>query len=257
MMPIKYTLIRALSVITFYLISLGSFAQITSGNNEAPEKKEKEEKTKVKLDRDSLSGTNYYVTGMSMWSYRSFEDLTPFKSLSERDNETPGFGHGISAGVVLPLSDHFALDLGASYWGHSENYTFSDSLSDSTYSYKRRYLQLGVPIRIRATYGETLQGFVFAGVTPLNILQIRYDAEYRDSFGERSDLDEVTIKNDFASFNLMAGVGAGINYNLKIIGFTLSLEYRRHLLNSYDTNEIRVDHRMYGVALNYGMYLRF
>ena len=192
-----------------------------------------------------------------MWSYRTFEDQTPFKSLQARNDETSGAGHGISAGLVLPLSDFLSLDLGVSYWGHSEKYTYSDSLTDSTYTYKRRYLQVGVPLRIRASYGEKVEGFLYAGLTPLNILQMRFDAEYRDSLGQRFDPEELTIKNDFAPFNLMVSIGAGVNYNFKRTGMTLSVEYRRNMLNSYDPNELRVDHRMFGIAVHYGMYLRF
>ncbi len=259
-MSIKDNLIQKLRPVFLIflcgIISSTAMAQITSGDNE-PKKKEKKEKTKYEFNEDSLSGTNYYLTGLTMWSYRTYEDQSVFGVLGEREKEFPAATGGLTIGLILPLSKYLSLDLGISYWGHGEKYAYQDSLSDSTYNYKRRYLQIGVPFRFRATYGEKLQGFMFAGVTLLNILQIRYDADYTNSLGIIGDPDEEIIKNDFAPFNIMAGIGAGINYNMKFIGLTLSAEYRRNLLNSYDTNELPVDHRMFGVAFNYGIYLRF
>ena len=244
------------------LIHSVSWGQITSGENipkEEKKRKEKElkEKEKKNAEKDSLSGTDYYITGTGMWTYRDFEDQSVYGIYDERNNETSAYAAGVTLGLVLPLSKHFSMDIGVTYFGHGEKYAFQDETTDSTFSYKRRYLQVGVPLKLRYTYGEKLQGFAFAGLTPLNILQIRYDAEYNTPDGVFSDLDEETIKNDFAQFNLMATGGLGIRYNLDLIGFTLSAEYRRHLLNTYDFNSIPLDHRMFGIGINAGIFLRF
>jgi hypothetical protein len=260
-MSIKYTLIQYLRPLLFlFVLSVccGTLrAQISSGDKDAPKKKEKKEKVKTEWNEDSLTGTNYYITGLTMWSYRQFEDQSVYGTYSEREKETGAATGGLSIGVVLPLANYLSLDIGFSYWGHGEKYAFQDSLSDSAYSYKRRYLQLGIPLRFRATFGDRFQSFLYGGVTPLNIVQMRYDDAWTDMNGGKHDIDEIKIKNDFAPFNIMVAIGAGLNYNLRYIGLTFSAEYRRNMLNSYDTNAIRVDHRMYGIAFNYGIYLRF
>ena len=238
------------------------FCQIQSGTNEPVEKKdkkkEKKEKVKTEFNEDSLSGINYYFTGLGMWTYRNFEDQSVYGVYKTRVDEKPTYRGGMNLGVIVPLNDFVSMDIGVTYFGTGEKYGYKDSLGgDSTYNYVRRYLQLGVPLRLRFTTGKKFQGFMYAGLTPLNVMQIRYDANYTTSKGEFIDPDEQKIKNDFSTFNLMVSMGAGVRYNIKYIGFTYSVEYRRNLLNTYEKVSIPLDHHIFAIGMNLGMYLRF
>ena len=97
---------------------------------------------------------------------------------------------------------------------------------------------------------------MYTGVTPINILQIRLDADYTTEEGSFIDLPEQKIKNDFSSFNVLWTIGAGVRYNFKYFGISYSAEYRRHLMNTYDTNELNVRHHMFGIGMNLGIYVR-
>lgn len=255
-----YCRIKVLLIALLFVFSTGSVAQITTGDNQPKEKKEKvakPEKVKTEWNEDSLSGTNFYVNGIGMWSARNFEDLTASGKWGERINEKSTYRGGFDAGIVVPFSDFISMDLGLSYFAGGESYAFQDSLTDSTYSYLRRYLQVGVPIKLRITFGQKIQPYLFAGLTPLNILQIRYDADYTSELGKFTDLDEQKIRNDFNSFNVMATGGVGVRYNFKYVGINYAVQYQRHLMNTYDQNKVNVNHKMYGVAMRLGIYARF
>jgi hypothetical protein len=143
------------------------------------------------------------------------------------------------------------------YFTHGEQYNYQDPLTDSTFFYSNAYHQLGIPLKLRYTYGNKLQVFGFAGITPLNILRIQYKNSYRTAEGSEIEVPTKTIKNDFTAFNLMASAGVGITYYLKQFGFTLYPEYRRHLMNTYSEDTFKRKHFMYGFALNAGFSVRF
>lgn len=241
-----------------------SFAQITNGNvnpEETVDTTKKVKPPKVKKDttfsEDSLTGTNFYITGLFQYSHRTFEDGSSFEFYKDWENQTSGYNSGVNVGLIMEMSKYFHLDIGVSYFGNSEHYTYQDSLTDSSYTYKNTYMQAAVPVRLRFVYGEKLQFFAFAGLAPLNILNIRYQSSYltADSISVERELD--VQKDGFTAFNLMFTGGVGITYNVKSIGFTIYPEVRRNLLNTYANKTLPMTHKLYGIGINAGLVLRF
>lgn len=262
---IFFSMVRFLSLLLLFVliqssVSIG-FTQITSGNVNPQEKKEenkKEKKEKPASEPDSLTGTNFYLSGLFQYSYRSFEDNSPTKDYyTEWQQHTSAYNGGVSGGIIMELSKLIHLDIGLSYFGHGENYAFTDSLTDSTYAYKNTYRQIAIPLRLRVVYGDKLQVYGFAGVAPLNILNIKYESNYTTENGIQVEREDEIKTDGFSTFNLMFTAGFGLNYNLNRIGFFVAPEYRRHLLNTYADKIISMDHRMYSVGVNAGMILKF
>lgn len=253
------------SMIKIFTLTFGLFltssvsAQIVSGNNPNPEteKQEKKKREKREWDRDSLSGTTYYLTGLYNYSYRSFEDRSVFGSYATWEDQTPGHTGGFNFGVLMPLNPSLQLDLGIGYFGHKENYAYDHPTSDSTYQYSNNYMQLAIPLRLRYVVGNKFQFFAFGGMTGINLLNIRFNESYTTNSGLSVISETELIKEKLSIFNVMASAGAGITYNLDWVGFTLFPEFRYHLINSYDPKSKPIDHKMWGVGLNAGLTLRF
>jgi hypothetical protein len=207
------------------------------------------------FERDSLSGTTYYLTGMVQRSYRDFEDQSVYDVHANAIDETAMITGGTTLGIVMPLGGNFGLDAGITYFGHGEAYNYSHPSNDSTFNYTNVYMQVGIPLKLRYTYGEDFQIFGYAGVAPLNILNIRRKFEYADSTGVRVN-GLTLIKDGFTTINFMASAGLGVNYYINHFGFTLSAEYRRHLGNTYSEDTFKRVHKMYGIGLNFGFQLR-
>lgn len=257
---LKVRLGNILCVLIVSVVLKSGYAQISDGNvkkeESTKEKKEKKEKTQPE-ERDSLTGTNFYLSGFYQYAYRSFEDQSPYGFYSEWENQTHDFNGGFNFGLIMELNKYFHLDIGLSYFGHGENYTFNDSLTDSTYTYRNVYRQVAIPLRARFVYGDKFQIIAFAGLAPLNILSIKNTSNYNTEEGVFVERDTEIEKDGFAQFNLMLSTGIGFVYNTKYIGFTVYPEYRRHLLNVYSTKTISMDYKMFGFALNAGLILRF
>ncbi|MFT5819484.1 MAG: hypothetical protein ACI8ZM_000708 [Crocinitomix sp.] len=263
-MRIKYSLNQTLIGKFFFAFlmccGLNGVAQI-SGGEVKPDKDKKDKKEKPKYDRpaferDSLSGTTYYLTGMVQRSYRHFEDQSVYDVHAKLNDEIPMITGGTTLGIVMPLGGNFALDAGITYFGHGEAYEYSHPTSDSTFNYRNVYMQIGIPLKLRYTYGEDLQVFGYAGIAPLNILNIRNTFDYSDSLGERVN-GLTLIKDGFTTINFMVSAGLGMNYYVNHVGFTLSAEYRRHLGNTYSGDTFKRVHKMHGVGLNFGVLFRF
>ena len=241
-----------------------SHAQITGGEmvdkkKDGKDKKEKSERL-PKVDtfnRDSLSGTVYHVSGFMQYSYRVFEDQSVYGVHADKVNEVPMYSTGgINLGILMPISAHWSVDAGVTFFGHGEAYNYSAPDSDSTFNYTNVYMQVGVPLSLRYTYGDDFQFFGFAGITPINILSRRYDVNYRVADGEPFDLPLASIKDDFTQINVMATAGIGVNYYFKTMGMFLSTEYRRHLGNTYSEDTFKRTHNMFGIGLRFGLNFR-
>ena len=256
--------LKVLFIIFFAIFCPTSFSQITNGNVNPEEtadttKKVKTDKVKVEkvFSKDSLTGTNLYITGLFQYAFRTFEDESSNGFYKEWENQTSGYNSCVNIGLIMELSKHFHLDIGISYFGNSEHNTYQDSLTDSSYTYKNTYMQAAVPLRLRFVYGEKLQFFAFAGIAPLNILNIRYQSSYTtaDSIAVTRELD--IQKDGFASFNLMFTGGFGICYNVRSVGFMIYPEIRRHLINTYSNKTLPMTHKMYGIGVNAGLVFHF
>lgn len=257
---------RFFSVLVLFLLILISgsdaFCQITSGTINPDEKKENRKDEKKDAESisgsDSLTGTNFYISGLFQYAYRSFEDNSPTGTYyADWERQTAAFSGGANAGILIELTDFIQLDLGVSYFGHGENYTYADSLTDSTYSYRNNYVQFALPMRLRMVYGDKIQLYAFAGIAPLNILKIRYKSDYKTEAGKIVERETENITTGFTTFNVMFSAGFGVIYNLNRVGFFLAPEYRRNLINTYGDKIISMDHKMFGYGINAGMILKF
>ena len=247
-----------LTVILLLLITFSASAQIVSGevgNDDA--KKEKKKKEKKEFDRDSLSGTTYYLTGLYNLGHRSFTDRSVYGAYDSWNDQTPGHSGGLSLGVLIDLNNHLTLDMGFSYFGHKENYNYIHEGNDSSYFFSNTYMQIGIPIKLRYSYGSKFQIFGFGGLTPSNLLNVRFNEAFTTASGLYNVSETEIIKEKLSIFNVMATAGFGLTYNLDWIGFTLYPEFRYNLLNTYNPKAKPIDHNMYGLGINAGMTLRF
>tara|TARA_B110000037_G_scaffold101356_2_gene118219 strand:- start:4740 stop:5531 length:792 start_codon:yes stop_codon:yes gene_type:complete len=262
-MKIKYslnhTLISQILIAFLMCCGINGYGQISGGDVKPDkEKKEKQDKTvreRPAFEKDSLTGTTYYLTGMVQRSYRLFEDQSVYNVHAALNDEVPMITGGTTLGIVIPLGGNFALDAGVTYFGHGEAYNYSDSNTDSINNYKHVFMQVGIPLKLRYTYGEDLQVFGYAGIAPLNILNIRNTYEYADSLGTRVNGLNL-IKEGFTTFNFMASGGIGMNYFINHFGFTVTAEYRRHLGNTFSEDTFKRVHKMYGIGINVGIQVR-
>lgn len=239
-----------------------SMAQIVTGeeNKEEEKKEEKEKKEKPPkepVNRDSLSGTTYYLTGLFEYGHRRFQDNSLGQSYSHLNELTPDYTGGFSLGVIFPIKMDFSLDIGFSFFGHKEQFNYADPDSDSTYHYSNNYMQIAMPIKLRYTYGEKLQIFGFAGLTPVNVLNIRFREDFNRVEGGFVERDVEVIKNAKLNiFNLIGNVGFGFTYNFDWVGITIYPEYRHYFMNTYN-DQLPYDHKMYALGVNAGFTLRF
>ncbi len=244
---------------------LNTVAQISGGGIKTTKTKEKKDKKKNKettnkvkepFNADSLSGSIFYIHGFAQRSFREFEDQSPFNMFEQQNDEIPLITGGTNVGIILPLYKNLSLDIGITYFGHGEALNFEDELSDSTFSYRNVYTQVGVPLKIRYNTEGDFQFFGFAGITPLNILSTRFKSEFTRVSGLLIEQPVEVSREGFTTFNAMASIGAGINYYYHELGFTIYPEYRRHLFNTFGEDTFQRSHKMFGFALNFGINFR-
>src|SRR5690606_34531142 len=190
-MTIKYrtsqsSWMKMLMLFMMFTVVSTSQAQIVSGEEQNDDKKKEEKKDRApreKMNRDSLSGTTYYLTGLFEYGHRRFEDRSIAQSYGEWNELTPDYTGGVSFGLFLPVAKSLDLDLGFSFFGHKEQFNYAHPDSDSTFFYSNNYMQIGIPVKLRYTYGKKFQIFGFAGATLTNILNIRYNESYTRADG--------------------------------------------------------------------------
>jgi hypothetical protein len=262
-MRIKYKLntnFRKILSLTILCLSISSgHAQISGGEIRSDEKQKKEKKSLVDEDFnvDSLNGNIFYVSSLIQHSFRSFEDQSVYNQYALLSDETPMIRAGVDVGIIMPLVKKISLSAGLTYFFHGEQYAYDDPTNDSTYQYSRVYSQAGIPLKLRFTHGDNLQVTGYLGLTPLNILNFKYTSQSNSAEGVFVDHGSVVVSEGFTPFNVMASAGIGLNYYINHFGFSLSTEYRRHLMNTYSENTFKRTHFMYGVGLNLGFQWRF
>ena len=239
--------------LSFFLVSTWSFSQIM--NEEGETVKKKKEK-KVKAPKcDTCDYSLFYINFSSQRSFRSFEDNSVYSTYSDWEQQSPDFNFGVNGGLMMDLGANLQLDIGASYFGHGERYKYEDT--DSLYSFRNRYMQLAIPIRLKYVFGEDIQFYAGLGGMPSNILNIRFTESYRLPGSEDViEVEPVKLNNDFNSFNFYLLGAAGMNYYLKYVGFHLGFEYRHALTNTYANTTTFIDHRMNAFVLNAGLILK-
>ena len=264
-MTFKYSLNQRVFFQIFFLVlgftHFSATAQISGGeikpDKEKREKGDKSPRIKQPFMMDSIPATYIYVEALGQYTFRSFEDLSVYSIYKQEVDEKPIYTTGYSLGLVMPLLKGFAIDAGLTFFGTGESYAFAATDSDSAFNYKKVYQQAGIPFKLRYTVGNRLQFYGFAGLTPLNILAIRYTSDYSTADGSSVDLGLMSKKDEFTTFNLMVSGGIGLNYLFNSWGFHINAEYRKHLLNTYSESTFKRNHFMYGIGLNVGVQMKF
>jgi hypothetical protein len=252
----KYILLTAIFLITTFF----SGAQITNPNTTNPDDVEAEVKKKKKfkskkVKNDSIAKSTFYLTAGYVNSFRQFEDKSPFGSYSERITETPINTYGVGFGTYINLAKNLDLELGVSYVLQGEQYNYSDSLTDSTFHYTKRYRHFGIPLRLKYNFGKNnLKAFVYGGIIPSSILSYKYESNYTSAEGKTNENDTESKTNTLASFNVTTSVGFGITYELNNIGFMVMPEYRYNLLNTFDGDFIK--HNLWSWGVNFGLIFK-
>lgn len=255
LIPLGIILKSSLLFVFILTLNMGN-AQIVSGDGDEIKETDKKVK-KEKVNRDSLTGTTYYLTGLYTFAYRRFTDNSVYSSYTNLEDQRPDHSGGATLGLLMPLTKSISLDIGFTYFGHKEKYNYIHPTTDSTYFFSNAYMQIGVPVKLRYTYGEKFQVFGFLGVTPVNLLNVRFKESYTTQAGNDVDNEVVLIKNKLSTFNVMATAGFGVTYNTDWIGFTLYPEFRQHLMNTYNLKASPFGHIQYALGVNLGMTLRF
>jgi len=250
----KYILLTAIFLTSSFFLS----AQISNPNATTPDEAKVEKKKKKKINtvkNDTIDKSTYYLSVAYINSFRKFEDVSPFGSFSKRKTETPINTYGVGFGTYIDLVKSLELELGVSYVLQGEQYDFSDSLSDSTFHYTKRYRHFGIPLRLKYNFGgNDLKGFVYGGVIPSSILSYRYESDYSTADGKTNDNDTKSLSNTLAAFNLTTSVGFGVSYQLNNVGFMVVPEFRYNLLNTFDG--VFVEHNLWSWGVNFGITLK-
>ncbi len=232
--------------------------QSTPKKTEENTKKEKESKPKTKYKSNYT--TAYFSIGYFN-TFRQFEDQTPYKALYRWETHTPTQNLGFNLGVYIPLSNHFDLDIGVNYLPFGEEYSFKDSLSDSTFNYINKYQQIGIPIKLKYTFINAnptdlgFKPFISVGIVPSNILSIRYFSNYKTKDGTEVINDVKKVTKDLNNFVFSTTASIGFTYKTQKIGFTLQPEFRYNISNSY--TGVFFKHQLWAWGVNAGIEMDF
>lgn len=253
-----YKMIKSTFLFLIFLISISqSIGQIQNSNAKPEDKKVKIKKVKDKTAtfEDTIVRTEVYINAGFINSFRLFEDETISKYFSEWEEQTPINSFTVSAGAYIPLVKNLDIEIGASLSTLGEKHIFEDSLTDSTFSYANKYRHVGIPLRLRYSFGSSsLKPYLFAGVIPTSIFQIRYESQYNSETGSFTENPITTTNNNLADFNLVLSGGVGVVYMKNKVGFSVFGEYRRNLLNTY--TDYKIQHKLYGVNICAGFHLK-
>ena len=199
--------------------------------------------------------STFYIQGNYFNAFRVFEDKSPYQTNFRRLEEGPITTGGIELGTFININKYADLTLGATFYSGGEEYTFTDSISDSTFYYKNRYRQIGIPLRLNLTFGNAYQIYAFGGIIPSSILHLQYSSNYTTEVGELVENDVETIKNDLASFQLAASVGGGLRYKFSNGAAYVFSEYRPHLTDTYEGDFVSHKMRLFGFGFGLAMTL--
>ncbi|MFK8038187.1 MAG: hypothetical protein AB8B74_07865 [Crocinitomicaceae bacterium] len=204
---------------------------------------------------DSLNRTNIYISGQFFNAYRSFEDLSASNSYSNRISEESISTGGVELGSYIKLNDKFDLGIGVSFFGGGEQWSYFDSISDSSFMYVNKYRQIAVPFRLHFHLGDELRWVTFLGVIPSSILGRRYESSYTNDEGILTENEIETFQDNLNSFQLAATVGTGVSYQLGNASVFLLGEYRYHFTNTYTGLFLNHQQKLIGGSL--GMTFSF
>lgn len=225
-----------LNIITliFLLISSVSLqAQIEVGEDV---KKDRDEKNnKKKKDPNKVDGSTYvYMLGNWSSSFRTLkENDAPFGDpLGTRADEKRLGIWSFGIGITNYFTKHLGFEGGISLLRNGEQY--ETQIADSTYKYTSRYTFIGMPLKLKFSYGDKVRLNVSAGVVPQVFSGFRQEIEWKSNLAG-SGKETIKTKIGFSSFTMSAVFNVGVQFKFgERVFLMLEPEYRMQLSSTYD-----------------------
>lgn len=226
-----------------FLTNCSVLAQIQSGQVVKPteeskpvvkEKKPRKEKKYTLNDSDSTGKSYFSLGGGLFWSQPLFKETNTLFSKPlglEKDEKgiiTPYLGVNYKVGVGKGIFLNFGLD----YFKTGERFSWKSTTSDSSYTYKKTYQSISIPLGVTYIYGKNIQFIGGLGFAP-NL-----------TFGSHKNITAVTekkaektskelLRNSVNDFNIATYLQAGVQFKIaRGFYFYMLPEFRYSLLNT-------------------------
>lgn len=159
------------------------------------------------------------------------------ESLGYRADEEKFKTWSFNGGFRTPINKYLTLDIGFNFNQSGEKYSFDDPDSDSTYSYRNRYRDFGMPIQVYASYGSTFRWFIGGGIQPHMAISLNQKVDYKQENGSpfESEQNSTEILNSL-SFSAQFSAGFQWRWN-KSVSVYFAPSYVFGLTNQYAKQE--------------------
>lgn len=221
--------------LSFFFISLTSFAQIQVGGDapkEKPEKNEKPEKPIVEKKSDDATeiflGANWSKTNRRLETNNNiFGDSIGFRG-DEVALNTWSFGFG----VRTKINKFLLFEGGIAYLQNGEKYSYEGV--DTSHTYTNKYSYIGMPLKLYYFYKvKNFRIQIGVGGIPQMALKYNQESTTKDSEGAESS-ESIKTKVGFNSFVFSAVANVGIQYEfMPSWSIYVAPEYRVQLNSSY------------------------
>ncbi len=214
------------------------------------------ENSKAKIALDFVP--NIYLGLASCNSFRVLDSAkTVFgESLGKRADEIKFKTWSFNGGFRAPVSKFLTIDVGFSFNQSGESYLFEESTNDSSYSYTNRYRDIGMPIQLFASYGNSFRWFIGGGIQPHLAMNFRNKGKYTTENGSPFEFESKPIET-LNGFSLSAVASAGFQWRWnKYTSIYFTPTYVLGLTNQYAKQEDftykrRVLELKFGICYNF------
>lgn len=238
---------KLLFSVVLLLVSNHLFGQIELKDKKKKLKKEKKEK--------SLTSTELYF--MANWS-SSNRNLTSRKDLFGKplgirgDEKSLGVWSG-GIGFRDRVGKFFSWSAGVSFLQYGEKYKFETA--DSLYSYKRRYRNITIPVKVFFTYGEKFRVYVGGGITPQMLFNSRMDLKTKDKVNKEETTKKIE-RDGYNKFGLALTANVGVNYQFhERVGIYIMPEYRYQITDLFQKYQAYTQ-KNWAIGLDFGITVR-
>ena len=153
--------------------------------------------------------------------------------LGERANESSLKVWSYQLGLCSPLTKKLSFDGGLAMIQTGEQYAWSSTVTDSSYTYTTKYRYFGMPLQIKYQTGKDFVFFIGAGVMPQLFQSYQQEIAWTDSLGNAGK-ETLNDESMCQSFVISAIASTGLQLHFKSnYGLRFSLNYRYQLTNTY------------------------
>lgn len=195
---------------------------------------------KSKIDLPFVS--SIYFGAAPSTTFRTLDSAkTAFgESLGYRTDEEKLKTWSFNGGYRSPINNFLTLDIGFNLNQSGEKYAYDDPNSDSTYTYRNRYRDFGIPIQVYASYGKSFRWFIGGGIQAHMAISYNQEIKYTQENGSpfESEKNSTEILN---SLTFSAQVSGGFQWRWnKAISVYFVPSYVFGLSNQYAKQEAYV-----------------